>query len=138
MALAIYTLLEKRRKRNQKQGNFATPNDTSPLFDLPDQIPFMLDTKAVNLLKIELPKLSKDVLKTLSPSDIQQLELLQSESQESLKKEQDNAEIAQAKIHFMGLQEKKSVSLWKRLFEIEEGFPGEVTKPEKVPGLRPW
>ena len=138
LALAIYKLLEKRRNRNQKQGNFATPNDTSPLFDLPDQIPFMLDTKAVNLLKIELPKLSKDVLKTLSPSDIQQLELLQSERQESIKKEQDNAEIAQAKIHFMGLHEKKSVSLWKRLFEIEEGFPGEVTKPEKVPGLRPW
>jgi len=28
--------------------------------------------------------------------------------------------------------------LWKRLFEIEEGFPGRLKTPKTIPGVRPW
>ena len=28
--------------------------------------------------------------------------------------------------------------LWKRLFEIEEGFPASVDEPRQVPGIEPW
>ncbi len=27
---------------------------------------------------------------------------------------------------------------WKRLFEIEEGFPGSLKKPKQIPGVQPW
>lgn len=34
--------------------------------------------------------------------------------------------------------EDNPVQFWKRLFEIEEGFPGSLDKPKEVPGVSPW
>ncbi|HFD32561.1 MAG TPA: VWA domain-containing protein [Gammaproteobacteria bacterium] len=31
-----------------------------------------------------------------------------------------------------------SFNLWKRLFEIEEGFPAPVEEPKTLPGIQPW
>lgn len=28
--------------------------------------------------------------------------------------------------------------LWKRIFELEQGFPADLEQPEQIPGIRPW
>jgi len=38
----------------------------------------------------------------------------------------------------MSLEEKTSNALWKRLFEIEEGFPGKLKQPKEIPGVPAW
>jgi len=138
LSIAITIELEKRRQQLLKRGNLNNPNDSSPLFDLPEQIPYMLNTKAVNLLKASLPKLPDADLNQLLAKNIEQFKLLQGQSQKTLKQEKQEYDLEQARIYFMGLEEQQSNQLWKRLFEIEEGFPGKLSKPKDIPGVRPW
>ena len=70
LSVAISIELEKRRQQLVKRGNFNVPNDNAPLFDLPDQMPYMLNTKAVNLLKVSLPKLPESDLNRLLKKNI--------------------------------------------------------------------
>lgn len=46
-------------------------------------------------------------------------------------------DLAQARLHMQGLQEAPEI-VWKRLFEIEEGFPAPLEQPRNRPGVRPW
>jgi Ca-activated chloride channel family protein len=46
-------------------------------------------------------------------------------------------DLAQARLHMQGLQEAPE-RVWKRLFEIEEGFPAPLEQPRNRPGVRPW
>jgi Ca-activated chloride channel family protein len=138
LSVAINIELEKRRQKLLKRGNNSIPNDSSPLFDLPEQIPYMLNTKAVNLLKASLPKLPDADLNRLLAKNIEQFKLLQGGSQKTAQKEKQEYDLEQARIYFMGLEEQQSNQLWKRLFEIEEGFPGKLNKPKNIPGVRPW
>lgn len=138
LTIALYTLLQRRRNRAMNQGNFAAHDDNAPLFDLPEQIPIMLSTKAVNLLKASLPKMPEEELMRLLDRDMQQFQLLEGDEKLTAEKLKEQQDIEQARIHFMGLEEKSSNALWKRLFEIEEGFPGKLKEPKTIPGVRPW
>jgi len=138
LSVAISIELEKRRQQLVKRGNFNVPNDNAPFFDLPDQMPYMLNTKAVNLLKVSLPKLPETDLNRLLKKNIAQFKLLQGNSQKSKQKKKQQYDLEQARIYFMGLEEQQSNQLWKRLFEIEEGFPGKLKKPKNIPGVKPW
>ena len=138
LSVAINIELEKRRQKLLKRGDFSLPNDSSPLFDLPEQIPYMLNTKAVNLLKASLPKLPDADLNRLLAKNINQFKLLQGGSQKMAQKEKQEYDLEQARIYFMGLEEQSSNQLWKRLFEIEEGFPGKLKSPKNIPGVHPW
>ncbi len=142
LAIEIYTLIEKRKNRLMNRGNFAAPEDNAPLFDLPEQIPFILSSKAVMLLKASLPDLPEENLDHLISEEMLQFQLKQGDTTQSLEEQKQlqkrEQEIEQARIHFMGLEETNTNSLWKRLFEIEEGFPAKLKKPKPIPGLRPW
>lgn len=138
LSIAINIELEKRKQRLTKKGNLNVPNDSSALFDLPEQIPFMLNTRAVSLLKVSLPKLPDSDLNRLLDKSIQQFQLLQGSTEEQAKKDKEQFGIEQARIYFMGLEEQQSNDLWKRLFEVEEGFPGKLKKPKQIPGVQPW
>ncbi len=138
LSIAISIELEKRRQQLAKRGNFNVPNDNSPLFDLPEKIPYMLNTKAVNLLKASLPKLLDSDLNQLLAKNMAQFKLLQGDVETHKQKEKQQYDLEQAKIYFMGLAEQQSNQLWKRLFEIEEGFPGKLKKPKSIPGVKPW
>ena len=138
LSIAISIELEKRRQQLAKRGNYNVPNDSSPLFDLPEQIPYMLNTKAVNLLKASLPKLPDSDLNQLLAKNMAQFKLLQGDVETHKQKEKQQYDLEQAKIYFMGLAEQQSNQLWKRLFEIEEGFPGKLKKPKSIPGVKPW
>ncbi len=138
LTVAINVELEKRRKRVFNRGNFAAPNDNAPLFDMPEQIPFMLSTKAVIMLKASLPKLPEKDLNRLLSKNMAQFKLIQGNEKQNKKERKEQQDLEQARIYFMGLEEKNSNALWKRLFEIEEGFPSKLKKPKEVPGVRAW
>jgi len=142
LSLAVFIEQEKRRNRKMNQSNFASSNDIAPLFDVPEQLPFMLSSKAVNLLKVSLPKLPEGELNRLLSVDIQAIKLYQGGLQESkeklAQKEKQQLNMEQARLFFMSQEEKVSNELWKRLFEIEEGFSGELKAPKTIPGVRPW
>ena len=142
LSLALFIEKEKRRNRKMNKGNFTTPNELTPLFDLPERLPFMLRTKAVNLLKIKIPKLPKQTLDHFLGQDLNNIALLEGnkKNQEKQKQKQrkQHLNLEQARLFYVGQEEKPSTALWKRLFEIEEGFPGQLKKPKKIPGVRPW
>lgn len=45
--------------------------------------------------------------------------------------------LASAHAHMRELEDQQAM-LWKRVFEIEEGFPGPVDEPKELPGVAPW
>ena len=45
--------------------------------------------------------------------------------------------LAQARLRMTELDGRQP-QLWKRLFEMEEGFPAPLDEPKRLPGLRPW
>ena len=138
LAYELNILLERERKRARGRGNYASQNDNSPLFDLPEQLPFMLSTRAVNLLKASLPKIPDKEINRLLKNGIQHIQLIEGSDKKSKQKLKEAQDIEQARIYFMALEEQQSNTLWKRLFEIEEGFPGKLKKPKTLPGVRPW
>lgn len=138
LSIEIYTLIEKRKNRLMNRGNFAAPTDNAPLFDLPEQIPYMLSTKAIMLLKASLPDLPEEELDRLLSKEMQQFQLMQGDKQANEKQIKQEQNMQQARIHFMGLEETTSNDLWKRLFEIEEGFPAKLNQAKPIPGVRPW
>lgn len=138
LSIEIYTLIEKRKNRKSNRGNFAAPDDIAPLSDLPEQIPFMLSSKAVMLIKASLPDLPEEELDRLLSKEMQQFQLMQGNAKQSLEKQKQHQDIEQARIHFMGLEESTSNDLWKRLFEIEEGFSAKLKEPEIIPKVRSW
>ena len=138
LTVAINIELEKRRNRVFNRGNFAAPNDNAPLFDLPEQIPYMLSTKAVMVLKASLPKLPEKDLNRLLAKNMAQFKLIQGGEELNTQEIKAQQDLEQARIYFMSLEEKTSNALWKRLFEIEEGFPGKLKKPKEIPGVLAW
>ncbi len=98
----------------------------------------MLNAKAVNLLKVELPRIPDSRLNKLLEKGQLHFELMQTNSALNQQAQKEKQDVEQARIFFMDLEEQKSNALWKRLFEVEEGFPGDVKQPKNIPGLRPW
>jgi len=143
LSVELYIEMEKRRKRKMNQGNFAAPDDIAPLFDLPEQLPFMLSSKAIMLLKTSLPKLPKEELNRLLANRLDKFDLFKIDDKlASIKPQQkEQLDMQQARLYLMDQEEQVSTStnpLWKRLFEVEEGFPGKLKKPKTIPGVQPW
>ena len=147
LSIALFIEMEKRRKRKMNRGNSATADDIAPVFDLPEQLPYMLSTKAIMLLKASLPKLPKEKLDQLLGVELSKLDLLQNDDKLLAHKfskdsQQKQLDMQQARLYLMDKKEqtfdKSANSLWKRLFEIEEGFPGKLKEPKTIPGVSPW
>ncbi len=133
----LFTLLEKRMKP-PSGGDGITSNNL--LVDLPDVIPESATTQAVNLSKFTLPKLPKEKVDELLQKGLDHLKLIQSENNKSEAAIKAQLNMNEARQFLLGLGEEdtSSTALWKRLFEIEEGFPASLKKPEIIPGVRPW
>ena len=95
-------------------------NDNIPLPDLPN-------TDEATIKKILLSGLKNIQLANKNNSSIIQYKA----------KNNSNVEIIKAKQKSNSLSDSQYL-LWKRLFEIEEGFPAPVKKPRTVPGVKPW
>ena len=142
----LFEILESRKQKAllMLRGNLSAPNKNSPLFDLPEnpkRSSSTLSTKAINTTKLKLPDLPKDELNKLLEKGLAFMQVMQGSHQENAQRKKEKQEMDMAKQQLIKLGEQGSApsnALWKRLFEIEEGFAGSLKQPEKLPGVKPW
>lgn len=140
LTLELYKLLQKRQEKVRLRGSVGLPDQQPNTFDFPQQIALMLETK-IHTMEFNLPELPKDEMNRLLEKGLAHLQLLESEQQKNNSKKLQQQKVNEARIYLNELAEQNSGSsaaMWKRLFEVEEGFPGSLDKPETVPGIRPW
>lgn len=88
----------------------------------------------------ELPDIDEDTVKKLILSGLKNIKFanqnhtLEQQPDSKVKKDID---IVKTQQKLNAINDSQHL-LWKRLFEIEEGFPAPVEKPRTVPGVNPW
>lgn len=95
----------------------------------------------------ELPNISDDALQKLLTAGLKNIQLaeerLSGQSDPPRSQQQTDGQPA-TNIDLVRAQQKANAmtdaqhELWKRVFEIEEGFPAPVDKPYTLPGVNPW
>ena len=129
----LNALLEKRRRRgiagqaNQGMGQQERNN--------PNQLVTSLDNIRPKQVETILPEIPKERLDLLLSKGLAHLKILDDPNAKKLRDQQRNIE--QARISLLRDQD-DSLQMWKRLFEIEEGFPAKLKEPKSVPGQQPW
>ena len=87
----------------------------------------------------DLPNLSEDTIKKLLLSGLDNIKLAEN-NQQLFEQDQSyykNIDIITAKQQLEVLTDTQHL-LWKRLFEMEEGFPAPVETPHTLPDVKPW
>ena len=141
---SLYTLLQKRlekiRLRAAKKKRESANGEGENLFDLPDLPPSTLNTKTKSTLSFSLPALPEADLEVLLKRGLEYLQVIPGEGGNKKIKQlrQHQQAVDQARLYLENLQPGTSNLLWKRLFEIEEGFPAKLDQPKTVPGVQPW
>ena len=88
----------------------------------------------------ELPNIDEDTLKKLIISGLENIEFAEQGNSKTNQPKQNNS----PNIELLNVQQKinkiddNQHLLWKRLFEIEEGFPAPVDERKTLPGIKPW
>ena len=88
----------------------------------------------------ELPNIDEDVLKKLIISGLENIEFAEQGNSKLNHSKQNNS----PNIELLNVQQQTNKIddnqhlLWKRLFEIEEGFPAPVEERKMLPGVKPW
>jgi len=90
----------------------------------------------------KIPNLSEDAVKKLLLSGLNNISFADVDSRKSSNNnfqqtENENINLLKAQQQANALDDTQYL-LWKRLFEIEEGFPAPVKKPHLLPDLKPW
>lgn len=88
----------------------------------------------------DLPNLTEDTVKKLILSGLENIKLAKNKNQlnsHSNYTSNFNIDLIKAKQQLDEQLDSKHL-LWKRLFEIEEGFPAPVKTPHTLPGVNPW
>lgn len=87
----------------------------------------------------ELADLSDVALQVLIDKGLTQIRLAASATSTQNAGEQQKTKLAliNARLRMLQLQDQQAL-LWKRLFEMEEGFPAPLDAPRTVPGVAPW
>ena len=87
----------------------------------------------------ELPGVSQSDIQNLVNKGLAYIKLADDNSGKRAVFEQRMTALAQsnARIRMKELEDRQSL-LWKRLFEIEEGFAAPQDKPSEIPGIAPW
>lgn len=88
----------------------------------------------------KLPNLDEDSVKKLLLSGLNNIELADQRALQNTKssyRKNNNSSLLQAQQHLNTIDDSQHL-LWKRLFEIEEGFPAPVEKAKTIPGVKPW
>lgn len=86
----------------------------------------------------DIPNIHKDTLRQLLQLGFENIQLVEQETNtSSIIKSKSIQGITEAQLYLNELNEDQA-TLWKRLFEIEEGFPAPVEKARTIPGIDPW
>ena len=90
--------------------------------------------------EIPLPEIPAEELELLLARGLAHVQLVnnnQAVSNRFQGKKQTQQDITAASLRMRELEDNQQL-LWKRLFEMEEGFAATVEKAEPVPGVLPW
>ena len=88
----------------------------------------------------DLPNIDEDTIKKLVLSGLKNIKFADENhdlNQRTSIQSRENIDISNAKQKLNVIKDTQYL-LWKRLFEIEEGFPAPVEKPRIIPGTKPW
>ena len=86
----------------------------------------------------EIPGTSRETLKKLLQLGLNHVHLAQQESKNpSAAEQRSSQDVMTAQIYLQQVTTFQP-ALWKRLFEMEEGFPAPVEQPKVIPGVNPW
>ena len=88
----------------------------------------------------DLPNIDEDTIKKLVLSGLKNIKFADENhdlNQRTSIQSRENIDIYNAKQKLNVIKDTQYL-LWKRLFEIEEGFPAPVEKPRIIPGTKPW
>lgn len=88
----------------------------------------------------DLPNLNDDAIKKLLLSGLENIKLAKNNAQLNIHSDYNlnmNIDLIKAKQQ-LDAQTDSQHLLWKRVFEIEEGFPAPVETPHTLPGVNPW
>ncbi len=143
LTYSLYTILQKRLEKKRLKArmnrfNTATIQGGS-LFDLPPLSPSTLNTQTKNLLKFSLPEIPEEELNLLLKKGMAYLQVMKDDGTEEKKKQKEHQQaLDRARVYLQNIETGHSNNLWKRLFEVEEGFPAKLESPKNVPGVLPW
>jgi len=99
--------------------------------------------KTENIPLPDLPNISKATLDKLISKGLKNIQLAEQNSDSSTsgaqyqKQEEININLIRAQQKTKAITDIQHL-LWKRVFEIEEGFPAPIEKPHTLPGMKPW
>ena len=88
----------------------------------------------------ELPDINEDIVKKLILTGLKNIKLAEQShvsTQYPGVQSSKNINLIQAQQQLNAISDLQHL-LWKRLFEIEEGFPAPVEEPRIIPGVKPW
>lgn len=88
----------------------------------------------------DLPNIDEDTIKKLILSGLKNIKFADQNhesNQHSVAQANENIDILNAQQKLNVINDSQYL-LWKRLFELEEGFPAPVEKPRLIPGMKPW
>lgn len=97
-------------------------------------------TLSDNIPLPDLPNVDEDTIKKLLISGLKDVKLANKNNTSgttSIYRSNKNINTIQAQQQLNTISDSQHL-LWKRLFEIEEGFPAPVEKPRPIPGVNPW
>lgn len=96
-----------------------------------------LSKQAIPLPK--LPNMDNETVKKLILSGLKNIKLAEQDNVINRQKSFNNnsSSLAKTQQHLNTMQDSQHL-LWKRLFEMEEGFPAPVDIPKQIPGIKPW
>ncbi len=141
LTLELFKLLQQRQQRMFLVPRpIANPDQTRDPLDLPETMAFLRENK-IHTMDFKLPEIPEDEKNKLLEKGLRQIQLKQGKGGQLESGEIELHKINQARLYLNGLEELEvdsSSALWKRLFEIEEGFPASLDESKSVPGLRPW
>ena len=135
--LIITSELNALLKRRTRRGVATNTNQAMgrEQFGNQNQAATMLESKVSKSKNLKLPEIPKEHLNNLLSKGLAHLQMLDSvETKQEIQKQRN---IEQARISLLRDQD-SSLDMWKRLFEIEEGFPAKLESPKTVPGQQPW
>ncbi len=137
----LYKTLLKRRSALSLPGNADGTLNKGMLQDDTLQAPASSRVMKTVVTEFKLPEMPKDDLNKLLEKGLARIKLLEGNQQAQKERLEQKKELTHARQYLISLGEETETNanpLWKRLFEIEEGFAGSLKAPETIPGVKPW
>lgn len=135
---------KKRIIRSLRQGRGARSATIADGTDISENTSVSFDGSETSLKKNiplpELPGTNENMVEKLIQSGLKNIEFAKQGNTFILNEKQavdNNFNIIKAQQQLDKINDSQHL-LWKRLFEIEEGFPAPVEKPRTLPGVKPW